>query len=236
MSRRRTIALSTLALIGVIGLSTLVGFVGEKHGFGWDLAAVFGTALGTTLLAIATGVLALLTWRDVNAAQELAQLTRDEASRTNESLELSRAQSDTARAALDAQTQPFLTVGDISARVLHSTSAHVRNVGNAPAVVMRAAFIFRSGAQAPASAVDPAMPAGETTSIILASPRPPDEPDDDFSVAVAFGDVGGRPRGAVRLDVRKRERPPIPGKRTSTTRRPTGGGCVRSSGPTRSKR
>lgn len=67
-----------VALAVVVALSWLVGSVGGEHGFDWSLAAVFGTALGTTLLALATGVLALLTWRDVTATQELARLTRDD--------------------------------------------------------------------------------------------------------------------------------------------------------------
>jgi hypothetical protein len=85
---RRTLALSLYVLAAVLGLSVLVGFVGSEQGFGWELAAVFGTALGTTLLAVTTGLLALLTWRDVSAAQELAQLARDEANRTQTSLGL----------------------------------------------------------------------------------------------------------------------------------------------------
>jgi hypothetical protein len=63
----------------VIGLSALVGCVGSSRDeFDWDLTAVFGTALGTTLLAIATGGLALFSFREVTATQELAQLTRDD--------------------------------------------------------------------------------------------------------------------------------------------------------------
>jgi hypothetical protein len=69
---------AALALAVVVGLSWLVGEVGEPDGFGWELAAVFGTALGTTLLAIATGGLALLTAREVSATKELAELTRSD--------------------------------------------------------------------------------------------------------------------------------------------------------------
>lgn len=73
---------SVAALVLVIALSVIVGFVGGEDGFDWDLAAVFGTALGTTLLALATGLLALLTWRGVRATQELATLTqRDQQAR-----------------------------------------------------------------------------------------------------------------------------------------------------------
>jgi hypothetical protein len=49
-----------LALAAVVGLSVLVGYVGapRHERFDWTLASVFGTALGTTLLALATGGLA----------------------------------------------------------------------------------------------------------------------------------------------------------------------------------
>lgn len=60
----------------VFGLSVLVGFLGPKHGFQWELASIFGTALGTTLLAAATGALAFSTWSDVRATWRLADLTR----------------------------------------------------------------------------------------------------------------------------------------------------------------
>jgi len=66
------------ALIAVLLASWWVGYQGEGDGFSWDLASIFGTALGTTLLALATGALALLTWRDVTATQQLAQQGRDD--------------------------------------------------------------------------------------------------------------------------------------------------------------
>jgi hypothetical protein len=60
----------------VFGLSALVGFVATGEDFDWELAALFGTALGTTLLAAATGALAYSTWSDVRATWELAALTK----------------------------------------------------------------------------------------------------------------------------------------------------------------
>jgi hypothetical protein len=199
----RFVSWSAVALAVVVGLSVLVGFVGSERGFGWELAAVFGTALGTTLLAISTGLLALLTARDVSAAQELAQLTRDEASRTQESLRVAGEQAAIARAALDAQTQPFLTVCDTSSRYLSNRTVHVRNAGNATAIVTQAVFLMAADTL-PAAAVDPAMPPGESSSIRVGTT--PVETD-NFSVAVAFSDVSGRPRGVVRLDVYMNPRP-----------------------------
>jgi hypothetical protein len=65
------------ALLAALTVSVAIGFIGSRHGtFDWELAAVVGTALGTTLLALTTGWLAYLTSRDVGATQELAQLTK----------------------------------------------------------------------------------------------------------------------------------------------------------------
>jgi hypothetical protein len=69
---------ATSAWRGVAGF-LLVGYLASRHdveGFDWELASIFGTALGTLLLALATGALALTTARDVSATQEIARLTR----------------------------------------------------------------------------------------------------------------------------------------------------------------
>jgi hypothetical protein len=72
----KIVAACGVGLAAVVALSWWVGWLGPEEGFDWDLASVFGTALGTTLLALATGALALLTYREVSATQELAALTR----------------------------------------------------------------------------------------------------------------------------------------------------------------
>jgi hypothetical protein len=76
--RRLPLLGTTLVVLAlaVFGLSVLVGFVGPKPGFQWELASVFGTALGTTSLALATGALAWSTRTEVRATQELAELTK----------------------------------------------------------------------------------------------------------------------------------------------------------------
>ncbi len=61
--------------------SALVGFLAEGWGdrwgdFNWEVAAIAGTALGTTALAGFTGALAFTTSGDVRATWELADLTR----------------------------------------------------------------------------------------------------------------------------------------------------------------
>jgi hypothetical protein len=63
------------AFVAVVAASWVVGMVGAEAGFDWELAAIFGTALGTTLLAVTTGGLAYLTGRDVSATKDLAELT-----------------------------------------------------------------------------------------------------------------------------------------------------------------
>ena len=75
MERPRAI-LVALALLGVVvGISAFVGFAAHGSGFDWDVASVFGTAVGTTLLALATGGLAYSTWQDVRASQRIAEVT-----------------------------------------------------------------------------------------------------------------------------------------------------------------
>jgi hypothetical protein len=77
LTRRRVIGWVCGALGLVAFLSFLVGyFASREEGFDWELAAIFGTALGTTALAGVTGTLAFATSGDVRATWELADLTR----------------------------------------------------------------------------------------------------------------------------------------------------------------
>jgi hypothetical protein len=46
--------------------------------FDWELASIFGTAVGTVMLAIATGFLALTTFRDVTATEMIARETQED--------------------------------------------------------------------------------------------------------------------------------------------------------------
>jgi hypothetical protein len=75
---RPVLRVAAALLVAVFALSVLVGFVGAPHGerFSWELTAIWGTALGTTLLAAATGWLAWSTRSEVRATQDLAELTR----------------------------------------------------------------------------------------------------------------------------------------------------------------
>jgi hypothetical protein len=79
LTKKLVIATAVGGVVLVAGLSTVVGiFASDVKGFDWTLASVFGTALGTTLLAMFTGALAYTTSGDVRATYELAALTRAE--------------------------------------------------------------------------------------------------------------------------------------------------------------
>jgi hypothetical protein len=86
--RRKILLGSALALLLVIGASAVVGWKASRApttivaptataapahpGFDWELTALVLTGLGTTGLAIATGALAMSTWQDVRASQQMA--------------------------------------------------------------------------------------------------------------------------------------------------------------------
>ena len=59
-------------IASLVGLSILVGFASEGwEGFNWEVAAMFGTAIGTSALAGFTGALASQTRSDVRATWTL---------------------------------------------------------------------------------------------------------------------------------------------------------------------
>jgi hypothetical protein len=192
---------SAALALGLAGIGLLVGWLVlgsgrvEADADTVDVivaAGTLATALGTVVLGAATVFLGVKTRDVVDATQAEAQAARDE-------LAIARDQLQVANASLEAQTQPFLTVGDTSRGFLNNSTVHIRNVGNGTAIVTSAVFISPEEVVS-AAAVDPAMPTGESTSVRPAVPLV-DTGMDNFSVAVAFADVSGRPRGAVRLDV-----------------------------------
>lgn len=80
---RRLYALAILVVVPAIALAgfVLVGWLAARPAtgsFDWELASIFGTALGTLSLAVATGALAVSTARDVTATQAIARMTREE--------------------------------------------------------------------------------------------------------------------------------------------------------------
>jgi hypothetical protein len=78
LTRRRVATWIVGLLVIVAGLSIPVGFFAATghESFSWNVASIFGTALGTTALAGFTGALAFTTSGDVRATWELATLTR----------------------------------------------------------------------------------------------------------------------------------------------------------------
>jgi hypothetical protein len=78
-AHERTRALAGLVLILVIvgAAFFLVGkFAARGEGFDWELASIFGTAVGTVLLAAATGFLAWVTRGEVVASRQELELSR----------------------------------------------------------------------------------------------------------------------------------------------------------------
>src|SRR5688500_11476247 len=65
-------------LVAVMASALVGGFAGREEGFDWELASIFGTAVGTTALALATGALAYAASGDVRATWELARLTQED--------------------------------------------------------------------------------------------------------------------------------------------------------------
>jgi hypothetical protein len=77
LTRKRVGVSLLVALPIVLVPSSLIGyFAARPHtgGFDWELAAIFGTALGTTLLAAATAALAYATSGDLLVTRQLAEI------------------------------------------------------------------------------------------------------------------------------------------------------------------
>jgi hypothetical protein len=81
--RRWVVPLSVLAtvLVATIDAFFFVGYFARRPdtgSFDWELASVFGTAVGTFLLALATGGLAITTALDVSQTRRLADLALED--------------------------------------------------------------------------------------------------------------------------------------------------------------
>jgi hypothetical protein len=166
----------------------------------WDAVIGIGTlatAFGTVLLGAATFALGKRTGDAVKAAADQLEITQD-------GLALATAQLGVAREALDAQTQPFITLGGTSAELLNDRTVHVRNAGSGTAII-KYAYLLIGPDPIVAVAVEPAVAPGESTSITL--PPIPDANRDTFDVAVVYADVSGRERGATRLTIQRDDDP-----------------------------
>lgn len=160
---RTSLSVLGIALAGGLALlvvsSVVVGFVGPRRGFDWTLASVFGTAVGTTLLAAATGALAFTTWTDVRATWRLAELAQQDR---------------------DARERPVVILSGISFSG-SANSGEVRvvlfNAGLAPALRVRVTVRYRDEERPlEASLVIPAIrpeAAGEHTFPVSFADNPP---------------------------------------------------------------
>jgi hypothetical protein len=159
----------------VVGLSILVGFVGPRPGFQWELASLFGTALGTTLLAASTGALAYSTWSDVRATWQLADLTK-------------RDQDERARP-LVIQKNAYYSggSGELGGRQEGRLTVVLLNVGLGPALKVEVLASYDDEDYAPTITpnpyIVPAIPPGE---------------DVAFDMSVVFG--ASSPREGIRVD------------------------------------
>jgi hypothetical protein len=80
LTRRRLSWWAVIGLLVVVGVSFAVGHLAARAHTGyvdWELASIFGTALGTTMLAIATGALAYTTTEDQEARERPVVLLVD---------------------------------------------------------------------------------------------------------------------------------------------------------------
>ena len=131
LSFRHLVFIGVPVAAAVFLLSAAVGYWATEAGkpYNWDVAAVFGTALGTVLLAAATGALAWKTSEDVRATWQLADLTRKD----HENAE---------RPILLVQGEPEFVPRDPNMRMRHegaylAVAYAIRNVGRGPALDIR---------------------------------------------------------------------------------------------------
>lgn len=180
------------------------------------------TAIGTILLAVATFALA---WQN----RAIVTSSRDQLAETRKDVEAAQEQTEIARHALAAQTQPLLSnvprdysfepeadPGWIVASFWEvrggSVAVPFRNIGNAVAIVQSVMFWMHDGGAA-GNADVVALPPDEITRARLElpptsrwGPEVIDADRGDFSLVLAYADAAGQARGATRLDVYRTER------------------------------
>jgi hypothetical protein len=164
VSRRRVFTGLAVVLAAVIGLSALVGCVATDDGFDWGLASVFGTALGTTLLALATFWLGFNTDQDVRASQQLARISvqqLEETRKANRLVEIEQR----------VRQQPTVIAshagGGTSGGSNNTLNAELINVGAGPAVRVEVTARYQDAARPFRD--DPAVPSiGHATLSYLA--------------------------------------------------------------------
>jgi hypothetical protein len=128
ISRRTLLLMLSVVLALVTGASTAVGYATPGEAFDWDVASIFGTAVGTTLLALATGVLAYTTSRDVSATVEIARLTKEDQ---------------------DLRNRPIVLAEGISYDGSPKVDVRMRNVGLGPALGIFVTATYEGDGAAP---------------------------------------------------------------------------------------
>jgi hypothetical protein len=157
-----------VALAVVFALSVAVGYYGSPDtSFDWALASVFGTAAGTTLLALATSGLAWSTRSEMRATQDLAELTR-------------RGQVNSERPTVLLESLGW--GGDPGNGVLY---VRLRNVGLGPALRLEASAHYEGHVDW--------VPAIDTAHALVIAPGEPVE----IGVHVSFPEPHDRPGGVV---------------------------------------
>jgi hypothetical protein len=168
----------------------------DVEAFNWEVASIFGTAVGTTLLALVTGLLAIGTWKDVRASQSMVELTRAEQ---------------------DERIRPVVIGGVVGATIsgaqagrLYSVTAKVglTNVGGGPAVRVEAeviwtgsAFVGEAGAIRADGQVIRAIRAGQDVDDIVFVMKGDMQADEfraeDLHVVGSYRDRLGNPAGSI---------------------------------------
>jgi hypothetical protein len=193
MTRPRAIVVALALLAAVVGISAGAGFAAHGSGFDWDVASVFGTALGTTLLAVATLGLAYSTWQDVRASQQIAEVTR-------RSLELAQDEREERLRPVVIGTVTGLNLNPPS-EMPASIEIELHNVGGGVAVRVEVFAELENGSMAVEPKVLPVLLAG--TSFPLAF-----DFEEDWNVRGTLWSDDFRVRGLYR-DRLGRTQPPI---------------------------
>jgi hypothetical protein len=201
-----------LAALVVVGVSfVLVGrhTAGTGETFNWEVGSIFGTAVGTTLLAFVTGLLALSTWQDVRASQIVANAATEQ---LNQSRSQHREQMSPVVIGGLRRFSPRLDTsrrtgkGNVTGG---AASVIVQNVGGGPAVRITVGLVWAATGYVPEDAerlsaeeqVIPSLTAGESTQLEFHTVgRVPESVfrDEDFWVVGTYFDRHGTPGDPIR--------------------------------------
>jgi hypothetical protein len=218
LTLRRALGAGVVTLALIVALSIAVGFVAgggdgttahvetedgatvtvEQPGhdsFEWEVASIFGTAVGTTLLALATGFLAIGTWRDVRASQSMVELTRKE-------------QNERIRPVVVGGVVSAVVSGTSGGAVDHVTvKVGLTNVGGGPAVRVEVMVIWtKSGfgdagpLRADAQVIRAIRPGQDVDDIVFTMEgalRVDDFKSEELHVVGSYRDRLGNPAGSI---------------------------------------